>query len=429
MNNHSFFSYLNGKLVKTMLAALVLGIVLLLVLSILVTQSGIKGMQLELGSTLNHSQSKIKNSLNDNLSQITVSVSNAKTKSSKALSDYLKARLEVQLKGTEKLLRESMLKRGEVLADTLSKSSIEPILARKFAALMSFVKVANNNPNVVYAFYLRPNDKPFTRYVNRKNPLVKALLAKGQGRTPLDKLIEAASHDENIVQTSRDILFEGKKIASIRVAMTLREVNEKTALMRAEFQNLVTDSNQKINQMLDSEANAMTNFMQTSFASVNQENTLAAEQAIAFVDESSTELILKQSSYMVLAGLLIMILLASFLVLKIIKPINELYYAMNEIAEGDGDLSHRLPEGKKDEVSLLAVAFNKFVVKIESIVTQLSNATTNLNEMVTYLSDAAKHTSNGMTKQQEETGLIAHSIQDLSQIMQWLVQLQGYFPD
>jgi|GEM_PF-925521 len=417
MNNHSFFSYFNGKLVKIMLVAMILGIVLLLVLSIVVTSSGINEMEAELNNTLTSSQQKIKNSLNDNLSQITVSVENAKSNTSGALSGYLTERLETQLGRTEKLLRESMMKRGEVLADTLSKVSIEPILGRKFAALMSFVKVANNNPNVVYAFYLRPNGKPYTRYVNRKNPMVKAMLESGQGRTPLDKLIDAASKDENIIQATRDIEFEGKKIASIKVAMTLKEVNQEIAIMRSEFKALISDSNTKINQVLDSEAGSMTSFMKTSFANVNEQNSVAAEYAISFVDESATNMTMKQSTFMILAGALIMIGLAAFFILKIIKPINELNYAMNEIAEGDGDLSHRLPEGNKDEVGALATAFNKFVVKIEGIVTQLSNATTNLNEMVTYLTDAAKHTSKGMSKQQEETAKIEASINDLTTIM------------
>lgn len=410
-------SYLNGKLVRIMLLAMILGIALLLVLSILVTNSGISKMEADLGETLNHSQNKIKSSLNQNLSQITVSVENAKTNTSQALSGYLTERLEKQLKGTEQLLRDSMLKRGEVMADTLSKVSIEPILGRKFAALMSFVKVANNNPNVVYAFYLRPNGKPYTRYVNRKNPLVKELLTKGQGRSPLDKLIDAASKDENIIQTSRDILFEGEKIASIKVAMTLQEVNQEINTMRGEFQALINDSKVKINQVLDTEAGSMTGFMQNSFASVNEQNSSAATQAISFVNESASRMTMNQSIYMILLGLVIMLLLAAFFIIKIIKPINELHFAMNEIAEGDGDLSHRLPEGQEDEVSLLAVAFNKFVIKIEGIVTQLSNATTNLNEMVTYLTDAAKHTSNGMTQQQEETARIEASINDLTQIM------------
>jgi len=417
MNKHSFFSYLSGKLVKIMLVALIFGIALLLILSIVVTKSGITDMEADLAATLSDSQSKIKNSLNDNLRQITVSVEQAKVNSSQALSEYLTGRLETQLGGTEKILRDSMLKRGEVLADTLSKVSIEPILGRKFAALMSFVKVANNNPNVVYAFYLRPNGKPYTRYVNRKNPLVKELLAKGQGRSPLDKLIDAASKDGNIIQATRDIQFEGKKIASIKVAMTLAEVNKEIDTMRAEFQSLISDSNAKINQVLDSEADNMTSFMKNSFASINEQNSVAAEQAVSFVDQSASDMMLKQSTTMIFVGLLILILLAAFFIFKIIKPINELHIAMNEIAEGDGDLSNRLPEGPEDEVSLLAVAFNKFVVKIEGIVTQLSNATTNLNEMVTYLTDAAKHTSNGMSKQQEETAKIEASINDLTSIM------------
>jgi len=77
----------------------------------------------------------------------------------------------------------------------------------------------------------------------------------------------------------------------------------------------------------------------------------------------------------------------------------------------------RLPVPGNNEVNQLAVSFNAFVNKIEALVTKLSIESSKLNELVTYLSDAAKHTSTGVNKQQDETSNIANSINHLTEIV------------
>jgi methyl-accepting chemotaxis protein len=422
MEKRSFISYLNGKLVKIMFTAMLLSIVLLLGLSTVVTRSGTLGMGRELRSTLNDSQQNIKASLDKNLEQISDSVKKVETHTRETLSQYLSTQLDAQLKRTEQLLRESMMKRGEVLADTLSKASVEPILARKFAILLSFVKVANNNPNVIYAVYYRPDGRPYTRYVNRNNPKVESLLEIGQGRTPLDKLFDASSKDDSIVMITRDVIFEGNNIASIKVAMSLEEVNKEIAAMRDEFKALIEDTRRKSSEVLDTELGSMGQTLQDSFGKINEQNSQAAQSMTAFVGKAASAMTMKQAVYMISLGIMILSGLGVFFIISIIKPINELGDAMTEIADGDGNLSHRLPADGDDEIATVATAFNRFVVKIEAIVIELSSVTINLNDMVIYLDDSSKHTSSGMTKQQEETVNIEKSINDLTSIMHQVTQ-------
>jgi methyl-accepting chemotaxis protein len=56
----------------------------------------------------------------------------------------------------------------------------------------------------------------------------------------------------------------------------------------------------------------------------------------------------------------------------ICRPINAMAQSMEEIANGEGDLTKRLPENGSDELSQLAGAFNRFVAMIHQLVKDIS---------------------------------------------------------
>ncbi len=65
------------------------------------------------------------------------------------------------------------------------------------------------------------------------------------------------------------------------------------------------------------------------------------------------------------AVIIVLCLLLSYLVLNsILRPINQTLSVMQNIAEGDGDLSTRLPESGSDHLSQIASAYNKFAERL-----------------------------------------------------------------
>lgn len=86
-------------------------------------------------------------------------------------------------------------------------------------------------------------------------------------------------------------------------------------------------------------------------------------------------------------GALIAILVVTFLLLAvgvgaclffsyrtIIRPINETVARIKDIATGEGDLTLRLPEGRKDEIGELASWVNTFMEKLQNIVARISRS-------------------------------------------------------
>lgn len=59
--------------------------------------------------------------------------------------------------------------------------------------------------------------------------------------------------------------------------------------------------------------------------------------------------------------------------LFIVKPLQRTSEALREIAEGEGDLTHRLPEDRTDEFGRLSASFNSFVRQLAEIVRAISH--------------------------------------------------------
>lgn len=72
---------------------------------------------------------------------------------------------------------------------------------------------------------------------------------------------------------------------------------------------------------------------------------------------------------------LITIVIMIFIAQKIARPINAMVATLNDIADGEGDLTIRLATQGEDEISQLGQAFNRFSTKLHAIINEVSEAT------------------------------------------------------
>lgn len=99
--------------------------------------------------------------------------------------------------------------------------------------------------------------------------------------------------------------------------------------------------------------------------------------------------------------------------LSITAPLKNAIAAMKDIAQGDGDLSKRLPTKGKDEVAELAEAFNLFVIKIADTVAQLQPLGKNLNDDATRLLNAVEESNSSVDHLHQETSSVATAINEM----------------
>ena len=99
---------------------------------------------------------------------------------------------------------------------------------------------------------------------------------------------------------------------------------------------------------------------------------------------------------------------------SIVVPIKKASTAMGQIAEGDGDLTQRLPADGNDEVAALARGFNAYTEKIQNTVVKMNDLSAELataSEELSVISSSAVET---IETQRGETQQVATAVTEMS---------------
>jgi methyl-accepting chemotaxis protein len=119
-------------------------------------------------------------------------------------------------------------------------------------------------------------------------------------------------------------------------------------------------------------------------------------------------------------GIPVLILIALLAVLSliinqsIVNPLRETTDAMNDISQGDGDLTARLDESGSDELSNLSFAFNRYTEKIHEIVREVQGATGELTTSSNELNNISSETNSSMVQQRSETQQAATAVTEMA---------------
>jgi len=142
----------------------------------------------------------------------------------------------------------------------------------------------------------------------------------------------------------------------------------------------------------------------------------AEEESTALLDRVSSSQALVSTLYIV--GLLIGLGCAFMIVNVVVKPLKLAVHAMNDIAEGEGDLTRRLDTKGNDEIAQLGHAFNKFAIKVHDVVSEVMNSVSQLSSAATELSMVTNQTSEGVARQQMETEQVATAMNEMTSTVQ-----------
>ena len=99
-------------------------------------------------------------------------------------------------------------------------------------------------------------------------------------------------------------------------------------------------------------------------------------------------------------------------------PINEAVLAIEDLAEGEGDLTRRLRADGKSEIMKMSDGFNRFAGKVHNLVTQVAEGVQNLSLVVKDVSSIVDLTQHGSQQQRAQTENVATAISAMAQMVQ-----------
>ena len=138
------------------------------------------------------------------------------------------------------------------------------------------------------------------------------------------------------------------------------------------------------------------------------------------IDNTNQNLVTKVTNTQVkiivlfIGALLLAILVIGWIILRVIKPISNLRDILRDIAEGEGDLTQRVPVKGNDELGQASAHFNNFVANLQNLIRQIAQHA----QMVAGVADSASGKLNIVTDNihsaAERTKITADVSDDLS---------------
>ncbi|WP_025167925.1 methyl-accepting chemotaxis protein, partial [Pseudomonas syringae] len=115
----------------------------------------------------------------------------------------------------------------------------------------------------------------------------------------------------------------------------------------------------------------------------------------------------------VLIAVAVIALLLSLLIRALMRPLTDMGRAMQDIAQGEGDLTRRLSIQGKDEFAALGGSFNQFVERVHASIVEVSSATLQVHDLSQRVVNSSNSSIVGFDEQSARTNNVAAAINEL----------------
>ena len=417
-----FAKYYRQSLRIKLLAPLTL-LVIISFLGLALVISAVQGKRLHLMGTqvnqrLEQSNQTLQKSFEKMSRGIGRDMTNMALSASSELTDYTRKALDQEKQEIAAEWSKTLEENAKSLAKLLAQVAPKAILSNNFFDLVNYVKSACNNPEVVYAFYMKPDGDFFTRYLDMRNPKIKAYIAHGQGARRYDKVLNASRQDADVIIVASEIETEGKPLGKVLLCIDKSAMNQKLEAMTRQFNALITGSSETISATLEHESANVAKAITDVVTTVGSENADLLKQTQEHIRLAAQAVRSHTRRIVILAGFFCGILLlscAAFLSVKLlIKPVEEAARRLEDIAQGEGDLRKRLQVKSLDEVGRMAKWFNVFVDKLQTIIAALAHNAATVSTSAKSLTAISEQMSVAATAISDQSNTVSAAAGEMS---------------
>ncbi|EKG40968.1 methyl-accepting chemotaxis protein [Pseudomonas syringae] len=406
-------SLLQSRLLRPVFIALGIALLVQVVVAVALTRSTVTALEADLASRLGVDSQHLSAELESASSEVTSSLDALSSSTRQRLSVGLSTRLkdeQAQLRATlEKDLRESATDMAELLAAVAPRAMWD----NDTPTLSEFARRAQRNPNVLFVVYDDAAGEHLTRYMNRDNPLVKALLAKGEGERAMDKVLNAAKNDPSVYYVEASISPNGVEIGKVRMGVSTATVEENLAALDKRFATLITSGEQLVSDSLASASKDSSTALRTRLQSAQAAATAMTGNTRVAVQEAAETLRWRIGMGLALVGLGVLLLLAVVLGRRVVSKLHLLIAALNDLAAGEGDLTKRVKLDSNDEIGDMSAAVNRFIDKLQPIVREAGEVAQRTGQEIGVMSERNAGADAAAELQRDE---VAASLKALEQM-------------
>lgn len=164
----------------------------------------------------------------------------------------------------------------------------------------------------------------------------------------------------------------------------------------------------------------MDNEIKPLFESLERDLALVSDTAVKEMVDMSDQVVSSSLNniFLLLAlsifGQLMGMLISKRVTNAVVGPVNNATLAMKDMAQGEGDLTRRLPVRGRDELAQLSSYFNIFVERIQKMLQELTFTVEELERSSTELLDVTQSTKKGSDQQLKATAELTASVGEMT---------------
>lgn len=115
-----------------------------------------------------------------------------------------------------------------------------------------------------------------------------------------------------------------------------------------------------------------------------------------------------------LALFIVVSLLSGLLISRMLKPLQELNTAIDELSQGDADLTRRLTVKRNDEIGQVCTSVNRFIAQLQQLISELVDRSGKLDGIVLKAGQLAEDTAGAINQQRQQVDQVATAIHEMS---------------
>lgn len=409
----AILSLLQSRLLRPVFIALGIALLVQVVVAVALTRGTVDALVTDLGKRLGEDAQRLSGELAQAGQEVSGSLSSLSIQTRERLSASLSERLKAEQGQLRESLEQSLKASANDLAQLLAAVAPRAMWDSDIPTLSEFARRAQRNPNVLFVVYDDAQGQHLTRYLNRENEVIKALLEKGQGERALDKVLNAAANDPSVYLVEASISPNGVEIGKVRLGVSTASVETQLKALDSRFSALIASSGDLVAQSLAGAATGSTAVLTARLKSAQDAASSMSTGAQSTVEGAAHELRWRIGLALVLVGLGVLLVLAVVLGHRVVNRLRLLISALNDLAAGEGDLTRRVQIDSRDEVGEMAGAVNRFIDKLQPIVREAGEVAVRTGSEIRSLAERSRAAEAAADRQRNE---VAGSLEALGQM-------------
>jgi len=308
--------------------------------------------------------------------------------------------------------------KANAISSLLAQVAPQAILFNRAGDLFKFARSAQADKDVIYAIYLKPDGRLYTPLMNIREPRMQAFVNKGSGTNKIEKVINGSKQDATVLVIEKPIIQEGQELGKVLLCVSRNRVDAKNKALSERLAKIIEANQIDIRTVLEAESKQVTARLDRSLATIAGKNQAVIENTATTLSEATRTVGARTQQVILVVGVVcaaVLVGLVTLLILKLmITPLEKVVDNFKAIAQGEGDLTTRLPIKSEDEMGMLATWFNTFMARLQTIIKEVAAKTETVSRSSEKLSKLSVQMSTGTEQVSRRASNVSTSAQDMS---------------